>query len=272
MVKRVFSFSAKKVSEHLQTFFEQRGSYTVMKSSQSKKAVQARKWRAKARDRRQLNNVVSNYVYYKYRSIYNEAHELFLNLKDKYPLLGPKCNLTKTPMFKRFVAALDLSDSEETTSTKMTSTPSSPEHDATETLAVNPESTMYNATETVVVNPESTKYKATETLSVNPAEYGATETVRSSTTEYNDTEMLTINPVEHSDTVMLPTNPVFAEHNNTESIQPEIIPVSHLHVGYNSNGEMYDELINEGEFVNMHNVNADILNILSIVKPYIFLF
>ena len=72
--------------------------------------------------------------------------------------------------------------------------------------------------------------------------------------------MLTVNPAEHSDTETLPANPVLAEHNNTEAIQPEILPVYHLHVGYNSNGEMYDELTNEGEFVNIHDVNDDIFN------------
>ena len=112
----------KKLVNIYKPFFELRGSFTVMNNSQSKKAIQARKWRAKARDKRQLNYVVSSYTYYKYRSIYNEAYELFLNLKDKYPLLGPKCNLTKTPLFRRFVAIVDSSDSEETTSTKMTST------------------------------------------------------------------------------------------------------------------------------------------------------
>ena len=211
----------------MRSFYKSFLSGEVMPKSQTKKAVQARNWREKARNKRQLNNVLASYVQFKYKSIYNECNELYLALKKKYPLLGPKCNLTKTPMFRRLVATIDSSDSEESsTEARNTSTPSSADSNATETISINPASIDNNATET---NPASIDNNATKT-SPTLSEYNAIP---------DHSEMITVNPT---------------------GVQPETIPVVHLHVGYNAYGELVDQLTNEGEYVNMHNVNDEDFN------------
>ena len=200
-----------------------------MKKSQTKKAVQARKWRNSARDQRRLNKVINRYVFHKHRSIYDECYELFIALKEKYPTLGDKCDLTKTKMFKRLVEDTDSSSEENTIKTAPMST--------TGLLA--------NATETVT----TAEHIATATETESPSTTGhittATETEFPSTTGHI--------------TITTETEPPLTPppHFATEPVQPEFIPVRHLHVGFNAHGQLIDQLTDEGEYVNINNVNNE---------------
>ena len=202
-----------------------------MERSQTKKAVQARKWRNSARDQRRLNKVINRYIFHKHRSIYDECNELFIALKEKYPTLGDKCDLTKTRMFRRLVEDTDSSDNgENTIKTAPTSTAG----------------LLANATETEF--PSTAGHIATATETEFPSTTGhitiTTETESPSTTGH-----ITITTETEP--------PLTAPHNATEPVQPEFIPVRHLHVGFNAYGQIMDQLTDEGEYVNMNNVNNE---------------
>ena len=68
--------------------------------SQSKKAVEARRWRVNAKEKKRFNTVVAEYVHLKYNDIYNECSQLYQTLNEKYP---DAANLTKTRTFKRMI-------------------------------------------------------------------------------------------------------------------------------------------------------------------------
>ena len=68
--------------------------------SQSKKAVEARRWRISAKEKRRFNTLVTEYVQFKHHDIYNECYQLYNTLNEKHPDAG---NLTKTRTFKRMI-------------------------------------------------------------------------------------------------------------------------------------------------------------------------
>ena len=268
-----------------------------MRKSQTKKAIQARKWRDNARNQRQLNNVIAIYVQHKYMSIYNECHELYLSLKNKYPDLGPKCILTKTPMFRRLIDDMNSSDNEEkekimtrskrkTAGYKVSETVSkNPQHSDSETTAVvnpvsppAPQHQQSSDSETdAVVNPVSPPAPQQQQSSdsetdavVNPVSPPAPQQQQSSDSETD----AVVNPVSppapqqqqssDSETAATVSPPVSRHQQHSETaaaanpaVQAPTIPVYHLHVGYNALGEMVDQLTNEGEYVNINNVNND---------------
>ena len=71
-----------------------------MFKSQSKKAIDARRWRASAREKKRFNTVVTEYVRIKYNEIYNECHQLYNSLHEKH---SDTSNLTKTRTFRRII-------------------------------------------------------------------------------------------------------------------------------------------------------------------------
>ena len=237
-----------------------------MEKSQTKRAVQARKWRNSARDQRRLNKVINSYVFHKYRNIYDECHDLFIALKEKYPALGPKCDLTKTRMFRRIIEDSDSSNSEENTTKTVTSAPSTAGHFATETVTAAPSTAGHFATETVTAAPSTAGHFATETVTAAPSTAGhfATETVTAapSTAGHFATETVTATPstAGHFATETVTEAPLTAAHFATEPVQSETIPVQHLHVGFNSYGKIVEQLTDEGEYVSMNSVNDEAFN------------
>ena len=112
----IIASQLKKFANILQLVF----SGETMSKKISEKAIQARKYRCRARDKRQLNNVIACYVEHKYKEIYNECNGIYQAIKEKYPDIGLKCDLTKTAMFRRIISQFDSSDDESTTSTTTT--------------------------------------------------------------------------------------------------------------------------------------------------------
>ena len=182
-----------------------------MNKSQTRRAVQARRWRDSAREKRRMNNVIAEYVRYKHKNIYNDCYELYQALKKRYPNLGPKCDLTKTGMFKRLIRKdSDTSSDEESSTVDNSAAPST-------------------STETVPPAVDNSTAPSASTESVPPT-------------------------VDNS------TAPAISNELVPDPVQAPLIPVQHLHVNYNSVGEITENLIQEGEYVNMNALNNEILN------------
>ena len=75
-----------------------------MQKSQSKKAIEGRRWRANAKEKKQFNTVVVEYIHHKYDDIYNECCQIYRMLKQKH---SDAHNLTKTRTFRRMVEDLN---------------------------------------------------------------------------------------------------------------------------------------------------------------------
>ena len=68
-----------------------------MSKSQSKHAIEGRKWRVNAREKRRLNTVVTEYVRLKHKDIYNECKQFYDSVVEDY---SHNQNLTKTQEFR----------------------------------------------------------------------------------------------------------------------------------------------------------------------------
>ena len=238
----------------------------VMSNTITKKAIQARKWRCKARDKRQLNNIIASYVEHKHKSIYNECYAIYQSIKDKYPNIGPKCNLAKTPTFRRMIQQFDSSDDEATTPTSpATSTETTPASPATSTETTIPASPATSTETTIPASPATSTETtipaspatSTETTPASPAT--STETTPASPTTSTETATPASPATSTETTTTPPSLPSFNETSASASpVQQQIIPVRHLHIGYNALGELVDQITDEGEYVNMDNVNNDV--------------
>ena len=71
--------------------------------SQTKKAVDARRWRVSAKEKKRFNTVVTEYVHLKYHDVYDECCQLYQTLNKKHP---DASNLAKTRTFKRIIEDL----------------------------------------------------------------------------------------------------------------------------------------------------------------------
>ena len=143
-----------------------------MDKSQSKRAIQARKWRDSAREKRRFNNIVFKYVRYKHVEIYNECLSLHESLKKKYPDLGPKKDLTKTPMFRRVIESYSSDnedDNECTTSETVSAVPVVDECTTSETVSAVPVVDECTTSETVSAVPVVDECTTSETVSAVPA-------------------------------------------------------------------------------------------------------
>ena len=68
--------------------------------SQTKKAIDARRWRSNAKEKRQFNALIAEYVQYKHSNIYDECSQLYKSLCEKHPNAQ---NIVKTRTFKRII-------------------------------------------------------------------------------------------------------------------------------------------------------------------------
>ena len=239
-----------------------------MSNSVTKKAIQARKWRSKARDKCQLNNIIASYVEHKYITIYKECYDIYLAVKDKYPDIGPKCNLAKTPMFRRLIQYSDSSDDDDEKSKRsitrsMTKSkqkvgetdeaafPASPATSSETTTPASP------ATSSETTTPASPATSSETTMPASPAT--SSETAAPASPAASSETITPVSPATSSETTTPPSPATSSESTASASpIQPQLIPVQHLHVGYNGLGEIVDQLTDEGEYVNIDNINNDV--------------
>ena len=75
--------------------------YEKMLKQLSKRALEGRRWRVNARQKRKFNTIVSKYVEENHKDIYERCKVFFDNVVDKYPACQ---NLTKTEEFRFFLA------------------------------------------------------------------------------------------------------------------------------------------------------------------------
>ena len=78
-----------------------------MPKSQTKRAIQARKWRVSARGKRRFNTIVTEYVRLKHKEIYEECSNLYESIVENY---SPNLNLTKTKEFRELLGDYIQSD------------------------------------------------------------------------------------------------------------------------------------------------------------------
>ena len=207
----------------------------------SKKAIKAKKWRCKARDKRQFNNIVSCYVEHKYKAIYKECSNIYQSIKDKYPDIGPKCNLAKTTMFRRIILQIDSSDDETSTSASPAETSTSASPAETETSASPAET-------------ETSASPAETATSASPAETETSASPAETATSASPAETATSASPAETETSASPAE----TETSASPVQPQLIPVRHLHVGYNASGELVDQLTDEGEYININSINNDV--------------
>ena len=151
----------------------------VMELSQTKRAIFAREWRVGRREKRRFNNLLSAYTKTKYKTIYDECHQLYNSLNQQHP---KKRDLTKTQEFKKWKSNLtsnELSDedTEQTTTetrTEAVESDEDTEQSTTETRTEAVESgedTEQSTTETrteAVESGEDTEQSTTETRTEPP--------------------------------------------------------------------------------------------------------
>ena len=80
-----------------------------MPKSQTKRAIQARRYRVEARGKRRFNTVVTEYVRLKHEGIYKECSEFYDSVVEKYSL---NQNLVKTTEFREFMWGYVQNDNE----------------------------------------------------------------------------------------------------------------------------------------------------------------
>ena len=226
-----------------------------MDKSQSKRAIQARKWRDSAREKRRFNNVISEYVRYKHVEIYNECLSLYESLKKKYPDLAPKKDLTKTRMFRRIIESYSSDtedDNECTTSEAVSAVPVVDERTTSEAVSAVPAVDQCTISEAVFTFPVVNECTISEAVSTVPVvdECTISEAVSAvpATDECTTSEAVSAVPATDECTTS------DAQHT------PASIPVQHLHVNYNSLGEIVEELIDEGEYVNMRALQNELID------------
>ena len=74
-----------------------------MNLSQTKRAIEAREWRAVKREKRRFNNLLSDYTSVKFGNVYRECRDFYESLNKKYP---GKHDLTKTREYRRWKSQL----------------------------------------------------------------------------------------------------------------------------------------------------------------------
>ena len=139
-------------------------------------------------------------------------------------------------MFRRLI---DSSDSDEEDKRITRSMKKTAKHKVSETVSKNPQHS-----ETVIVENPSTPPRQQQQHSETAA---AASPPRQQQQQHSKTAtpISPSSPQSDSETAVAANSPV----------QAPIIPVHHLHVGYNALGEMVDQLTNEGEYVNMNNID-----------------
>ena len=138
-----------------------------MPKTLSKRAIEGRKWRVAAREKRRVNTIVTEYVKIKHKEVYDECVNFYDNIAGNY---SEKQNLTKTEEFHELV-----SDTIQT--------------DEAQECSVEVDQTMSNVIETVI--DEKDDEPASEAEDGEPVSE-ADETVEESRIEPAASEVVTI--------------------------------------------------------------------------------
>ena len=230
-----------------------------MNKSQSKRAVQARRWRDTAREKRRINNVIAEYVQHKYKDVYNECYELYEALKKKYPNLGPKCDLTKTAMFKRLIEK----DSDSSSSSDEEFSVAGDNFTTTTNDPVPAVDTCDNFT-TTTSDPVPAVDTCDNFTTTTSEPVPAVDTCDNFTTTTSEPVPAVDTSDNFTTTTGEPVPAVDTSDNFTTTTSDPVpaasIPVHHLHINYNSLGEIVEELIDEGEYVNMNALHNELLD------------
>ena len=145
--------------------------------AQNKRAIDARRWRASATERRRFSKVLEAYIQTKHDDIYQQVKRMYDNLNEKYPT---KHDLTKTREWKTWVSTCT---KEWKTWKKNAHAPdTSDESSDEETIMIQPEATTVVETTTTA---ETTTETAVETTMIQPE---ATTGVETTTTAETTTE------------------------------------------------------------------------------------
>ena len=96
--------------------------------SQTKRAREARQWRANKREKRRFNVFLSDFTNVKFGNVYKECKDFFDSLNEKYP---NKHDLTKTKDYKRWKNQL-LNDSDSESEPAKSDKPEAAEQDIAE--------------------------------------------------------------------------------------------------------------------------------------------
>ena len=130
-----------------------------MNKQLSKRAIEGRRWRIKARETRKLNVVISKYVEEKHPEIYEKCKNFYNKVVNKYEDVQ---NLTKTKEFQFFLMGIGDNSNE---ATEKAATEEGISNEATEKAAteegISNEATEKAATEEGISN-EATEKAATE--------------------------------------------------------------------------------------------------------------
>ena len=110
--------------------------------SQTKRAREARQWRANKREKRRFNVFLSDFTNIKFGNVYRECKDFFDSLNEKYP---NKHDLTKTRDYKRWKSQL-LNDSDGESEPAKSDKPEAAEQDRAESEeeAELPDNEVYN--------------------------------------------------------------------------------------------------------------------------------
>ena len=165
-----------------------------MSLSQTKRAIEARKWRITKREKRRFNTLLSSYTHVKFGNVYRECMDFYRSLNKKYP---EKHDLTKTREYKQWkkqVTNDESSDNE--TEPASTARQSTSDDNETELASTARQSTSDdNETELASAARQSTSNeKETEPASAarqstsNEKETEPASAARQSTSDDNETE------------------------------------------------------------------------------------
>ena len=149
-----------------------------MSLSQTKRAIEARKWRITKREKRRFNTLLSSYTHVKFGNVYRECMDFYRSLNKKYP---EKHDLTKTREYKQWKKQVTNDESSDN-ETEPASTARQSTCDDNET---EPASTARQSTsDDDETEPASTARQSTS----NEKETEPASAARQSTSDDNETE------------------------------------------------------------------------------------
>ena len=220
----------------------------------SKRALEGRRWRIQAREKRKLNTVVAKYVEEKHKDIYTICATFYRNVVDKYPSVQ---NLTKTSEFRFLLNTMDADEQTETCQGETVAVINQTETRQGETVAVINQTETRQGETVAVINQTETCQG--EMVAVTKTRQG--ETVAAVTSQTGN-ESISVTPgnIYVEDGVIM--NEYVVNNNNNDSNVDIISEAMSGVVGDNDEG--IDRLADMDAIVN------NILRDLEAVEPSIF--
>ena len=163
-----------------------------MNKQLSKRAIEGRKWRINAREKRRLNTIVTRYIEEKHGDIYQKCKEFYNKVVEKYSTVQ---NLTKTEEFRFFLNENAASDNEQATTSNSNeqATTSNSNKQAT-TSSSNEQATTSNSNEQTTTsnsNEQATTSSSNERATTsNSNEQATTSSSNEQATTSNSNEQM----------------------------------------------------------------------------------